>query len=71
MMEKYIPHKTPYVLFDNFKKLISNNSFCEIGCGWGYSLNYIKNNFNVSKIGGIEVIRDKWNIVKKGIILMR
>ena len=55
IMEKYIPHKTPYVVFDNFKKIIDNNSFCEIGCGWGHNLNYIKNNFNVSKIGGIEL----------------
>lgn len=53
-IEKYIPHKTPYKVIDALKECIEGKSFYEIGTGWGYILNYVKNNFNCPKLGGLD-----------------
>lgn len=58
IMEQYIPHKTPYKVFDNLKSLLTNKSVYEIGSRWGICLNYIKQHFNVSKVGGIDLFSD-------------
>ena len=52
--EQFVPHKTPYAIFNNLKKYIEGNSFYELGSGWGSTLKYIKHNLDVTKVGGLD-----------------
>jgi len=65
IMESYIPHKTPNKVFDNLKHIIKDKSFFEIGYGWGFTLNYLKNNFNIKKLGGVEYRKEQYNYCKE------
>ena len=65
VIEKYVPHKTPYSLLENFRDLISGHSFYEIGCGFGHILNYVSNNLSPKTVSGCENRSTQVNYTKK------
>jgi hypothetical protein len=49
-----VPFRSPFLPLINFKIYFTNKNICDLGCGSGDVILYIKNNFNPKSIIGID-----------------